>query len=238
METLLLMEMRLRSQAGGSGCSLGFDPNLGLGAVANVTTPKPWIPMAGLPPSVSARQPGVPATRGVAGVAFPHLWAQRGRWWPAGAARAPGPQEVGGSPEGQLPTGVVSTAHTARSTAARERYSMSTSNSGASEGCPWSAGGARVTRGQKPGQGTSNQAEKEKCHEDTAREQFPALLNGSLTIALHLNSAWLRWGEKGEETFAPGRLRGRTLCPQSLQATATATATGTVGPSPEASSDW
>ena len=154
--------------------------------------------------------------------------------------QAPGPQEVGGSPEGQLPTGAVSTTHTARSTAARERYSMSTANSGASEGCPWSAGGARLTRGQKPGQGTSNQAEKEKCHEDAAREQFPALLTGSLTIAFHLNSAWLRWGEKGEETFAPGRLRGRTLYPQSLQATATATATatGTAGPSPEASSDW
>lgn len=87
--------MRLRSPAGGSGCSLSFDANLGPGAVASGTSPKPWIPMARRPPRCECTTTGGPCHSGVTGTALLYLWAQRGGWWPAGAARAPGPQEVG-----------------------------------------------------------------------------------------------------------------------------------------------
>lgn len=68
-----------------------------------------------------------------------------------------------------------------------ERYSVPTA----------AQGQGRAARAQlvEPGleeakrQGTSNYAEKEKCHEDAARGRFSALLAGSLThIAPHLNT--------------------------------------------------
>lgn len=110
-------------------------------------------------------------------------------------------------------------------------------NSGASEGCPWSAGGVRVMRGQKPRQSTSNYAEK--YQEDAAKRTGRRPADGIPHHRPALEQGRRELGTR--ETLAPGRLRGGTPSPPSLATattTTTATATGTASPSPEASSAW
>lgn len=130
--------------------------------------------------------------------------ARSGQRSSQGLLGTPSPQKVGGHPEGQLPTGVVSSAHTARRTAAMERYSVSpTTQEQVRAVC-----GVKVTRGQKPRESTSNYAEK--YHGDAASEWSSALLTGSRTTALHLNKDWVSWGEGERKHLTQKGLRAGT----------------------------
>lgn len=179
-----------------------------------------------------------PLSPRVAGVAFLRLWAQCGRQEPAGAAGAPSPQKVGDSPEGQLPTGAMSSAHTARRTAAMERYSASTTTQGQAR----AACGQLVESGscEARNRGRALQTMQKNTKTTQPGERVAALLTGSRTIALHWNKDGGSWGE-GKHLHPEGSGEERPALPPCLataMATTTATAMGTASPSPRASSAW
>lgn len=98
---------------------------MGLVAVTSVTNPKPRSPTSELPVKCITASYTLNQLLRVAGAAFLRLWAQHSGGQPAGDIKTRSPHK-----EGQLPSGLVSTAHSARRTAAMERYSVPTAAQG------------------------------------------------------------------------------------------------------------